>query len=229
MFVKKLDIMKTITTKSTIQNRLSITGKLFILIMISSLSLLSQSSSKSPYLLGLSVGSHISGNSHGTIFEAGANLYNGKNSFSLGACVQKRSMELCGGRFNYTRILTGKEDLASGETAYSTDPSKVQLFFYTRVEYLNNAQLCYNAIKKEETLVKNKEENGSDINNVRLSTIDVSAGIGLNVKISKKFVLANYIGFGTFYHLNYKPGMYCDKIAPVLVLGTSIKLNCFAR
>ncbi len=221
--------MKTTTTKNTVQKRLSIAGKIFILIMISSLSLVSQISSKSPYLLGMSVGSHISGNSHGTIFEVGANLYNGKNIFSLGACIQKRSMELSGGRFNYTRILTGQEDLSTSEPDFVMDPSRLQLFFYTRVEYLNNAQLSYNAVKKEETLVKNHEENGFNVSNVRLSTIDASAGIGLNVKISKKLVLANYVGFGTFYHLNYKPGMYCDKVAPVLVLGTALRLNCFTR
>ncbi len=218
--------MKTFT-KTKFRNSASAISILLILTMMYSVKLTSQTS-KSPYLLGVSVGSHISGNSHGSIFSAGVNLYNGKNIFSLGACVQKRSMQLSGARFNYMRILTGQEDLTLKQD-FSLDPSRLQLFFYTNVEYLNNAQLCYNAEKREETLVKNPEEMSSNNNNIKLSTLDLSAGIGLNVKLTKQLVLSNYIGFGTYYHLNYTPGMYCDKVAPVLVLGTALRLNYFNR
>ncbi len=222
--------MKTTLTPNSrsLQNVITATA-LFIMIVFGKGTLISQNMSKSPYVLGLSLGSHISGNAHGTIYEASVGLYNGKNIFSLGACMQKRSMQVCGARFNYTRILTGKEDLSGQNHPYAVEPSKIQLFFYSRAEYLNNACLTYNDVKKEETIMKNRDEVPSDANRIRLSTIDVSAGIGLNVKLCKQLVWSNYIGFGTYYHVNYKPGMYCEKMAPVIVLGTSLRLNYFGH
>jgi len=229
---KKLEIMKTIITLKTssqFHNLLSGIGKSFILIMICFSTINAQNTEKSPYLLGASVGSHASGNSHGTIYDAGVGLYNGENVFSLGACMQKRSMKFCGASFQYNRILTGKEDFAAKESRYAIDPSKLQLFLYSRIEYVNNAELSYNAVKKEETLVKNQSEVPVNCNNIKLSTIDLSAGVGLNIRLSKQLVWSNYIGFGTYYHLNYTPGMYCEKASPVLVLGTALRLNYFNR
>lgn len=226
MFVKKIRIMKTTYTNTNI--RLQAIMVALMLLMISG-NLISQSATKSPYQLGVSVGSHISGNAHGTIYEAGIGLYNGKNLFSIGACMQKRNMAVCGGRVNYTRILTGKEEFSKKSLGYDVESSRLQLFVYTRAEYLNNALLSYNDVKKEETLMKNRGEMPMDANRIKLSTIDVSAGIGLNIKLGRQLVWGNYIGFGTYYHLNYKPGMYCEKIAPVIVLGTSLRLNYFTR
>lgn len=222
--------MKTTHTthSSTLKNVISATALIMAMILGKG-ALMSQNAQKSPYLLGLSVGSQISGNAHGTIYEAGLGLYNGKNVFSLGACMQKRSMQLCGARFQYTRILTGKEDFSGQDHPYAVEPSKLQLFFYSRAQYLNNAMLTYNDVKKEETIMKNRDEVPSDANRIRLSTIDVSAGVGLNVRLCKQLVWGSYIGFGTYYHLNYKPGMYCENIAPVIVLGTSLRLNYFTR
>jgi hypothetical protein len=221
--------MKTInTTSSTLQIVVTATA-LFILMVLGNGTLVSQNAQKSPYLLGLSIGSNISGNAHGAIYEAGLGLYNGKNIFSIAACTQKRSMQLCGGRFQYTRILTGKEDFSGQDRPYAVEPSKLQLFFYSRAQYLNSACLAFNDVKKEETIMKNRDEVPSDANRIRLSTIDVSVGIGLNVKLCKQLVWGNYIGFGTYYHLNHNPGMYCEKMAPVIVLGTSLRLNYFTR
>jgi hypothetical protein len=222
--------MKTTNTpnNSSLQNVITATA-LIIVMVLGKGTLMSQNAPRSPYLLGLSIGSQISGNAHGTIFEAGPGFYNGKNLFSFGACMQKRSMQLCGASFNYMHILTGKEDFSGQEHPYAVEPSKLQLFFYSRAQYLNSAMLSYNDVKKEETIMKNRDEVPSDASRIRLSTIDVSAGIGLNVKLCKQLVWSNYIGFGTYYHLNYKPGMYCEKMAPVIVLGTSLRLNYFTR
>jgi len=191
--------------------------------------LTAQITSKSPYVLSTSIGSHVSGNAHGAIFGADLGLYNGKNAFFLGACVQKRSMTLSGASFNYMRILTGKEDHSSVGPDYPYNDSKLQLFFYSRLVYLNNTSLSFNDVKKEETLIKKQSETPSKYDEIKLSTAEISVGVGLNFKLSKNIVWANYIGFGTYYHLNYKPGMYTDKAAPMLVIGTSLKLNSFHR
>lgn len=221
--------MKTIGTNSNKLQHVIAAAALIILVAFGKGSLISQNASKSPYLLGLSLGSHISGNAHGTIYEAGLGLYNGKNLFSVGPCMQKRTMAVCGGRFNYMRILTGKEEFAKKSLGYDVEASRLQLFVYSRVEYIHNASLSYNDVKKEETVMQNREEMPLDANRIKLSTIDVSAGVGLNIKLSSQLVWGNYIGFGTYYHLNHKQGMYCEKMAPVIVIGTSLRLNYFAR
>lgn len=218
---------KTYTNAVKLQS--VITATLFLMLAILGKGTLISQSARSSYQLGISAGSHISGNAHGTIYEAGLGFYNGKNLFSVGACMQKRTMSVCGGRFNYTRILTGKEEFTKESVGYDVEASRLQLFFYSRAEYLHNASLSYNDVKKEETVMKNRGEMPSDANRIRLSTIDVSAGIGLNIKLGHRVVWGNYIGFGTYYHLNYKPGMYCEKIAPVIVLGTALRLNYFTR
>lgn len=215
--------MKTITTQ------ISNTLKVFIFLAISINPLVSQNQTKSPYLCGISIGSHVSGNSHGTLFDASVSLYNGKNAFSAGACVQKRTMQICGGSFNYTHILTGKEDFSERSLKYGIDDSKLQLFCYSTASYLQNAALSYNAVKCEEALMQNKNEFPSNGNAIRLSTAEITAGFGLNIKLSKQLVWSNYIGFGAYYRLNHTAGMYCEKAAPMLSLGTALKLNYFTR
>lgn len=222
--------MKTTTTTNNTQSANTFKGisKLFILLIIAG-TMNAQTRSKSPYLFGVAVGSHISGNAHGTILDASVGLYNGRNVFSLGACMQKRTMQFSGARFNYMRILTGKENFSEKAPSYGYDDSKLQLFCYANMEYQHQAALCYNAVKQEETLTQNQSEYPSNANAIRLSTAEVSAGLGLNIKLSKQLVWSNYIGLGVYSHLNYTPGMYCEKTAPVLTLGTSFKLNYFTR
>jgi hypothetical protein len=215
--------------KTTITTHIKNTTKLFILLAVSCNPLISQNQVKSPYLFGISVGSHVSGNAHGTMFDGSVSLYNGKNAFSAGACVQKRTMQVCGGSFNYTRILTGAENFSERSLRYGVDDSKLQLFCYSTVSYFQNAALSYNAVKCEEALMKNQSEFPSNANAIKLSTAEISAGFGLNVKLSKQLVWSNYIGVGSYYHVNYTAGMYCEKAAPMLTLGTSLKLNYFTR
>lgn len=215
--------------KTTITTQIKNSVILFILLALSCNSLISQNQTKSPYLFGIGIGSHVSGNAHGTFFDASASLYNGKNAFSAGACIQKRTMQACGGSFNYTRILTGHENFTDKSLSYRVDDSKLQLFCYSTISYIHNASLSYNAVKCEEALVKNQSEFPSNANAIKLSTAQITAGFGLNLKLSKQLVWSNYIGVGVYQHLNHTAGMYCEKTAPMLCLGTALKLNYFTR
>ena len=178
------------------------------------------------YKLGLGISSNISGNAHGTIYTLSSHLYNGKNLFGIGACVQKRKENVCGVKLNYMRFITGKEVKVNEKFEPLDGYSRTQLFFYSSVQYIQNGYLSFGAVKREE-LLNNNSEVASDFSNFKLSTAEACIGFGLNIKITEQLVLSNYIGFGAYYHMNYNKPMYTEKAAPMLVLGTALRLNYF--
>lgn len=180
------------------------------------------------YRLGIGVGTHLSGNSHGTMYDLSLSLYNGKNHISLGPCIQKRKEQLCGASFRYSRILTGQESFLADGTSYNADDDchRIQLFTFVQAQYLKGAGLSYNAVKMEEAAGKQNDYK-VDYSKYELSTAELFAGFGLNTKINQKLVWSTSIGFGTYYHINYINGLYNERIAPVLMLGTALRLNYF--
>lgn len=206
------------------------------------------------YKIGMEIGTNISGNGHGTFYEGGITLSNKKNVFLIGTCIQKRKTDLCGLSFNYMRTVLSRNNFAK-KTAASMEemdefekmeaieemeeleaiknnknPERLQLFFFTKAQYIHHASLSFNGVKHEENFSKEKNNDiDIDFNNYKTSTVEFYAGFGLNVNISKNLTWTNSIGFGTYYHLNYIPGMYKDQIAPVMMLKTSIRINNFSK
>ncbi len=196
-----------------------------IILILTCGTLCSQSNTKSNYRLGLGVGTHLSGNSHGTMYNASVSLYNGKNHFSIGPCFQKCKKEICGAGFRYMRMLTGQESFNSEKINPEIEDKRIQLFVFSYVQYLNSANLSKGAIRLEEKGIQKQNDETIDFSNYQLSTIDIFGGLGLNRKINQKLVWSNSIGFGTYYHLNYVNGMYADRISPVLMLSTALRFN----
>lgn len=202
--------------------------KLFIgIIMLLNIStLLSQKSEKLPFYIGAGVGTHVSGNAHGVFYDVYGSLYNGKSLVSLGACIQKRSNSICGTRLSYSYIVYGGDNFLDKRYKFSND-EKLQLYFFGYLQYLNNTPLSFGSIKREELLSQGSEHNNVDFNKLKLSTVEAGLGFGLNKKLNQQFVLGSYLGLSTYYHSNYVNGMYGDKIAPVLILGTTLGFNFF--
>jgi hypothetical protein len=67
----------------------------------------------------------------------------------------------------------------------------------------------------------------TDYSKYELSTAELFAGFGLNMKINNKLVWSTSVGFGTYYHVDYVNGLYNERMAPVLMLGTALRLNYF--
>jgi hypothetical protein len=223
--------MKTTITKLISKNILSKTqssfiGLIILILLFGANSLFSQNKTKQVYKLGLGVSSSVSGNAHGTIYDVSSHLYNGKNLLGVSACIQKRKENLCGFKINYMHFITGKEVLVNGNFEAKNGYTKTQLFFYSSVQFIKNGYLSFGAVKREELLNKNSEV-ASDFSNYKLSTAEACVGFGINIKITEQLVWSNYIGFGAYYHLNYTKPMYTEKAAPMLVLGTALRLNYF--
>lgn len=186
-------------------------------------------STKSNYRLGLGVGTHLSGNSHGTMYNASVSLYNGKNYFSIGPCFQKCTKEICGAGFRYMRMLTGQESFNSEKAETVIEDKRFQLFVFAYAQYLKEAKLSKSAARIEESYAKQKSDVNVDYSNFQLSTTEIFTGFGINTKISQKLVWSTSIGFGTYYHINYNNNLYTERISPVLMLGTALRFNYIRR
>jgi hypothetical protein len=169
------------------------------------------------------VGAHISGNTHGSIYDIYGSLYNGKNLISFGPCIQNNSNSLSGARLSYSHILTGQDNLSKNSIT-NFEEDRLQLYVFSYCQYLHNAHLNSGSIKQEQLLAK-EDEHQLDYHSIKLSTIELGAGFGLNLKLNKKLAWGNYVGISTIYHTNYMNGLRTDKIAPVLIIGTTFGFN----
>ena len=194
---------------------------IFVLLNLSRIN--AQQTKRIPYRFGAGIGTHISGNAHGGIYDVYGSLYNGKNLISFGPCIQNNSNPLSGARISCSRMLTGQDDFSkNGITNFEDD--RLQLYVFSFLQYLHNTHLSSGAIKQEQ-LMSSGNEHQFDYHSIKLSTIELGVGFGLNLKLSKKMVWGNYIGISTIYHTNYMNGLHTDKVEPVLVLGTSFGFN----
>lgn len=188
--------------------------------------LFSQQIEKQPYRLGIGVGTHVSGNAHGGVYDVFGSIYNGNSVFSFGPCIQKRSNSICGARLSFSHVLTGRDDF-SNTTIKFKEVDKLQLYCFSYLQYLYQTPLSYGAIKREEMASKSNDNPEVDFNKFEFSTTEVGLGFGLNIKLCKKLVWSNFLGFSTFYHTNYLEGMYAERSAPVLMMGSSIGFKFF--
>ncbi|HWY10436.1 MAG TPA: hypothetical protein VN026_03870 [Bacteroidia bacterium] len=168
---------------------------------------------------GFGLETYVSGNAHGAFYSARLNVSKGKSVFSLGPCLQKRTLELTGAKLGYSYLITEINDRYDEkelkEMKYKQrDILELRILCY--VQYLHNASLSY-AASRVETITNNNS--GINFNQVRLSTVEAAlcAEIDINIKWLK---IRTYMGGTTFYHTTYINGMYREKCAPALIFGT---------
>ncbi|MBL7884611.1 MAG: hypothetical protein JNL69_11115 [Bacteroidia bacterium] len=216
--------MKT-TVKQTRRKNVS-TAKMFVTLLLTALSFYSYSQNKKAtnYRITPGLGAFVSGNGHGAMYEGSLYLSNGKNVFSAGVLVQKRKTEFCGATFSYIKPLFSKEYAHYGLPYQEFAERNVQLFLFSKGSYFHKSNLSYNTQTLEEKAFYTETDIIPDFSTVRFSTVEVSAGFGLNVKLGSSLVWGNYIGFGTYYHLDYIQGMHHDRMAPVITFGTSLRM-----
>lgn len=168
---------------------------------------------------GFGLETYVSGNAHGAFYSARLNVSKGKSVFSLGPCLQKRTLELTGAKLGYSYLISGindryDEDELKEMKYESRDILELRVLCY--VQYLHKARLSY-AASRVETITSN--ESTTNFNQVRLCTVEAAlcAEIDINIKWLK---IRTYMGATTFYHTTYIKGMYREKCSPALIFGT---------
>ncbi len=146
---------------------------------------------------GFGLETYVSGNAHGAFYSARVNMSKGKSVFSLGPCLQKRTLELTGAKFGYSYLISEISDHSDEEVLKEKKDKRqdiLELRILCYVQYLHNASLSY-AASRVETITSNN--NGINFNRVRLSTIEAAlcAEIDINIKWLK---IRTYMGGTTF-------------------------------
>lgn len=173
--------------------------------------------------LGGGVEQYVSGNIHGTVYSPYLALSKGKNVFTMGAVIQKRSLLMQGGKIGYQRVITGGDRFAVDCDGERVD-ERLQLNAFGYIQYVKNMSMSYTSTIIEERTNKKMDYNW---NQLRLSTAELCAGVELHIKINQNISWKNYFGASVYYHLNYKQGMYHERILPVLLIGTGINIKHF--
>jgi hypothetical protein len=184
---------------------------------------------KTKNYIGGGIENYSSGNWHGAVVSPYLNLTRGRNSFSAGPIIQHRAKEISGGKFNFSYNLTGKkaiqhideEEEEAEDYVYNAKPGILQLNVFCFGQYFNKALLSRSASETETKAANNNETNW---NNVRVSTVEGGVGFELYVKFTPRISWRNFIAGSVYYHTNYIQGMYHEKAAPVLFLGTGIHI-----
>ncbi len=190
---------------------------IILILMISIINTTAQEKKNSPANFGVGYSSFLSGNAHGTFYSFNINIEKNKSNFSLGPCIQKISQQTRTVKFVYSYKVADNE-------------GHIRLRFFSYLLYSDKLPINYSAIVIEEGQQRTEERWGNckdsqiDWCKIRLSTLETGAGIELGVKVYKGIEFRNFIGFSVFYHTKYIEGMYNNRCAPVLTLGTSINI-----
>ncbi len=183
--------------------------------------LICQQTGSGDYRLGINAESFLSGDGHGTFFSGNLVLANDKNVWGIGPCLQKRSMKMRCVDFYYEHELADNNGEENNSAFKDCRNGTIQLDCFSELQYANKLPLSFNMARLEQTA---NQVEGKNWNQITLSTIELSAGVGLNVKLAKHLQWKNFIGICVYYHTNYIPGMCEDRIAPVLTIGSGLNL-----
>lgn len=174
---------------------------------------------------GLDVSS--TGNAHGTFYIPSVSLNKNRSTFFVGALLQKRTLNFSGARVNYSWDLTGEKlfEREGGETDENPSNEKplrqlIHLNIFAFGQYIHNTNLSYSSISIEQraSLLRN-EISWAD---TKLTTAEIGVGFELEVRITERIRWKTYVSSAFYYHINYINGMYHDRMAPTLLLGTGI-------
>ncbi len=188
-----------------------------LVLMISIKSATAQVRTYSPLTYGVGYSSFLSGNGHGTFYSFTLNVNKNKNSFSIGPCIQKTSQQISTVKVTYSYQL-------------AEDQRRLNLRVFSYLLYADNLPLSFSTVCLEERQSRSQEKweqlnnISTDWSKVKLSTIETGMGVEVGVRIMNGIVLRNFIGLSVFYHTQYTSEMYSDKIAPVLMVGTSLNI-----
>lgn len=173
--------------------------------------------------VGCGAGIQVSGNGHGTMYNAYLNLTKLRNIYSIGLCVQKRSLTVSGIKLSYAHNLTGRNFIskAAAKENYYEDDGSLMLSLFSYVQYTHHTSLGYRASKTE---ARAQISDDIDRSVMKLSTAECGAGVEINCRLYKNIYLKNYVGANVYYHFNYCEGMYREKICSMLIVGTAIDL-----
>jgi hypothetical protein len=179
----------------------------------------------SPTKIGVGADQYVSCDLHGGYYNPYLTLSHGKNMIAFGPVIQKRGLEMNGGKFSYSRVLTGGNNFDVDSEGEVVD-GLFQLNFFCSAQLVKNAQMSYSSVIIEERTNRNSDMNWSAL---KLTTAEVSTGFELHVKLTRNINWKNYFGVCVYDHVNYQQGMYHDKAAAVLTLGTGIVIKSFTR
>ena len=172
-----------------------------------------------PVRTGMGVDLCSSGNGHGVFYTPYVSFHKGRNTFILGPTIQSRSMSVNGGKFTYTRNLSGNCQTFVKDNYYnSTDV--IQLNFFCYLQYNQSALLSNSTIRDEKMVCRGLDVNW---NAVRFSTVETGTGIEFRININNNLCVKNYIGASVYQHLDYIVGMDHEQCASSLTLGTGIR------
>jgi hypothetical protein len=190
--------------------------------------------------IGLTFGSFISGNGHGSMYTPQICFNTKKSALYVGPCIQKRAMQFNGVRMAYSFVLNSKpktaveEDEEEIEAAYQyfggstpvktstiATESRVNFKLFVYAEYLKD-NLLSNSMVKMETHVNRVE--GVNWNTAKLSTIEGGIGGQIGLRLKKNVYLNAYITASFFYHTKYINNMHHEQYSPCITIGTNITI-----
>jgi hypothetical protein len=178
-----------------------------------------------PVKIGAGADSYVSCDLHGGYYNPYLAVTRGKSTFAFGPVIQKRSLEMNGGKFSYSRVLTGGSNFDLDCEGDVVD-GIFQLNYFASAQLVNNAEMSYSSVIIEERTNRQRDVNWSA---VKLTTAEVCTGFELHIKLTRNINWKNYFGVCVYDHVNYQQGMYHDKAAAVLTLGTGIFIKGFTR
>lgn len=177
---------------------------------------------KNNYSIGGGIDVNCTANWHGSLYTPYITGSDRNSELSLGAVIQKRTSKVCGGRLSFSTVLSTRYLHDSLLGGYFEQKDVLQINFFSYAQYINNAPLSYSAARLEEKTSRAYE---TDWNSIKLSTAELGAGIEFQVNITENVAWKSRIGGTVYYHVKYKSGMYHEKIAPILNIGTGIHIN----
>lgn len=195
-----------------------------ILVLVSGFCNAQKYSRKKPTQFGAGIDHVSSGDGHGAFLTPYMVFKKGRRSVNMYMLFHQRSKEISGGKIALSYNLSGGKkpryaDDDDDEQSSSNEPRKqiLQLNAFCFSQYIHNTLLSNKTCLLEERASYNKEQTWQQ---VRLSTVSAGVGFELHFKITKRLTWKNSVGGSVFYHLNNIPGMYSEKLAPSLLLGT---------
>lgn len=193
---------------------------LFVLLLIN-VSALAQNENQR-VVFGGGVQSNCSANWHGSTYSPYLAITKKYSSLQLGPVIQKRNSALCGVKAEFITTISSRL-LGDSLVSYNySDKDVVEINFFCYAQYINNAKLSYAAARIEE---KTHRDGTVNWNQVNVSTAETGVGFEIQVNISNNVSWRSRIGGTVYYHTKYVSGMYHEKVAPVLNIGTGIHIN----
>ncbi len=168
---------------------------------------------------GIGVEFYGSGDALGGFYSGYLSISRGKGAFTIGPCIQKRSMQMRGGKIGFLYKIVGLDPEDKG---HNTGAIGLKLFSY--LQFTDQLPLSYAASTSEMIGHNNSDY---DWNSIKLSTGEFAVGIEFHIRIAAAVTWKSFLGVNTSYHFNYIQGMYNDRVSPTLVFGTGINIPRF--